>query len=79
VARVEKIQTDLAGSGFTLPQAAIKFALAHPAISTVIPGMRNLSQVEANTVVSDQPELPVALLEKLRAHIWLRGNWHAGK
>ena len=58
---------------------AIKFALAHPAMSTVIPGMRTLSQVEANTAVSDLPDLPASLLEKLRAHIWLRGNWHAGK
>ena len=79
VARVAKIQADLAGSGFTLPQAAIKFALAHPAMSTVIPGMRSIAQVEANTAVSGLPDLPPALLEKLRAHIWLRGNWHVGK
>lgn len=79
VARVEKIQADLAGSGFTLPQAAIKFALAHSAMSTVIPGMRSLTQVETNIGVSDLPDLPASLLEKLRAHIWLRGNWHAGK
>jgi aryl-alcohol dehydrogenase-like predicted oxidoreductase len=59
VARAEQIQADLAGSGFTLPQAAIKFALAHPAMSTVIPGMRNPGQVEANTSVSNLPDLPV--------------------
>jgi aryl-alcohol dehydrogenase-like predicted oxidoreductase len=79
VARVEKIQADLAGSGFTLPQVAIKFALAHPAMSTVIPGMRSLAQVEANTGVCALPDLPASLHEKLRAHIWLRGNWHTGK
>ena len=39
---------------------AIKFALAHPAMSTVIPGMRTLSQVEANTAVSDLPDLPAS-------------------
>ncbi len=79
VERAERIRADLEGSGFTLPQAALKFALAHPAISTVIPGMRSLAQVDANTSVSDLPDLPAQLLEKLRAHLWLRGNWHAGK
>lgn len=79
VARVEKIRADLAGSDFSLPQAALKFALAHPAMSTVIAGMRKVAQVEANTATSDLPDLPPPLLEKLRAHLWLRGNWHAGK
>ncbi len=79
VERTERIRIDLEGSGYNLPQAAIKFALSHPAMSTVIPGMRNATQVEANTGVSDLPDLPPHVLEKLRAHIWLRGNWHAGK
>ena len=79
VARVEKIKADLNGSGYTMPQAAIKFALAHPAMSTVIPGMRSLAQVEANVAVSDLPDLPEPLHALLRRHIWLRGNWHAGK
>ena len=79
VERVEAIRADLAGSGYTLPQAAIKFALADPAMSTVIAGMRNASQVEANVAVSDLPGLPAELLGRLRRHIWLRGNWHAGK
>lgn len=79
VDRVERIQADLEGSDYTMPQAAIKFALADPAMSTVIPGMRNFAQVEANVRVSDLPDLPEALLSRLRRHIWLRGNWHAGK
>lgn len=79
VARVERIRADLEGSGYEMPQAAIKFALSHPAMSTVIPGMRNVAQVESNTAVSDLPDPPPDLIERLRAHIWLRGNWHAGK
>jgi aryl-alcohol dehydrogenase-like predicted oxidoreductase len=38
VVRTEEIRQDLAGSGYTLAQAALKFVLAHPAVSTVIPG-----------------------------------------
>jgi aryl-alcohol dehydrogenase-like predicted oxidoreductase len=32
----------------TLAQAALQFTLAHPAVTTVIPGARNARQVEAN-------------------------------
>ena len=79
VARVEKIRADLAGSGYTVAQAAMKFALAHPAMSTIIPGMRNAAQAEANVSTADLPDMPPGLVETLRAHIWSRGNWHAGK
>jgi aryl-alcohol dehydrogenase-like predicted oxidoreductase len=77
--RVEGIKKDLAGTGYTLPQAALKFVLAHPAVSTVIPGIRNVAQAEANCAVSDLPALPPDLLLKLRHHNWRRGVWYGGK
>ncbi len=79
VARVESVKADLAGTAYTMPQAAIRFALANPGLCTVIPGMRNVTQVEANVAASDKPEMSKELLEKLYKHIWHRGNWHAGK
>jgi aryl-alcohol dehydrogenase-like predicted oxidoreductase len=79
VARVAEIQKDLAGTGYTLPQAALKFVLAHPAVSTVIPGIRNVAQAEANCAVSDLPGMPSELLVKLHRHNWKRGFWYAGK
>lgn len=79
VARVEEIKKDLAGTGHTLPQAALKFVLAHPAVSTVIPGIRNVAQAEANCAVSDLPPIPPELLVKLRHHNWRRGVWYGGK
>lgn len=78
-ARVEAIRPDLVGSGLNLPQAAIKFALAHPAVSTVIPGIRTPAQAKANCGVSDLPELPATLLQTLRRHNWRRGIWYGGK
>ena len=36
VAHADEVQRDLAGSGYTLAQAAIKWVLAHPAVSTVM-------------------------------------------
>jgi aryl-alcohol dehydrogenase-like predicted oxidoreductase len=78
-ARADEIKKDLAGTGYTLPQAAIKWVLAHPAVSTVIPGMRNAAQAEANCGVTDLPAMPQPLVEKLRRHNWRRGVWYAGK
>jgi aryl-alcohol dehydrogenase-like predicted oxidoreductase len=85
--RVEAIKQDLAradlregvGPAYTLPQAAIKWVLAHPAVSTVIPGMRNAAQAEANCAVSDLPAMPDGLVVRLRRHNWRRGVWYSGK
>ena len=79
VAKVEKIKPDLAGSGLTMPQAALKFVLADPAVSTVIPGIRNVSQAEANCGVSDLPAMSGELVKKLHRHNWLRAFWYGGK
>jgi len=79
VARAEAVRTDLVGTGYTLAQAALKFVLAHPAVSNVIPGMRTVAQAEANCGVSDLPDIPAALLHKLQAHNWRRGIWYGGK
>jgi aryl-alcohol dehydrogenase-like predicted oxidoreductase len=79
IAHADEIKKDLAGTGYTMPQAALKWVLAHPAVSTVIPGIRNVAQAEANCGVSDLPAMPGALLEKLRRHNWRRGVWYGGK
>jgi aryl-alcohol dehydrogenase-like predicted oxidoreductase len=79
VREVKKVQNDLSGSGYTLPQAALKFALAHPAVSTSIPGMRNVDQVEANLAVSEMPEMSEALLKTLYKHNWRRAFWYEGR
>jgi len=79
LARTAEIQRDLEGSGYTMPQAALKWVLAHPAVSTVIPGIRNVAQADANCGVSDLPAMPKPLVEKLRRHNWRRGVWYGGK
>jgi aryl-alcohol dehydrogenase-like predicted oxidoreductase len=79
VKRVEQIETDIAESGLTLPQAALRFALAHPAVSTIIAGIRNVQQTEANGAASDLPPLTPELLSKLHERAWLRGFWYSGK
>jgi aryl-alcohol dehydrogenase-like predicted oxidoreductase len=79
VARAARVAEAIKGSGFTLAQAAIKFALAHDAVGTVIPGMRNPRQAEENCRVSDLPAMTPGLQQSLRGHNWRRGFWYAGK
>lgn len=79
IAHAHEIKNDLAGTGYTMPQAAIKWVLAHPAVSVVIPGIRTVTQAEANCGVSDLPAMPPPLVEKLRRHNWRRGVWYGGK
>ena len=57
----------------TLPEVALRFILSHPAVSTVIPGMRRLTHVEENMGVGDGLGLPAELLARLRRHRWDRG------
>jgi aryl-alcohol dehydrogenase-like predicted oxidoreductase len=58
--------------GMTMPQLALRHILQHPAVSTVIPGMRKLTHVEQNIAVSDGTLLPAPLIDELRRHRWER-------
>jgi len=58
---------------------ALKFPLSHPAVGTVIAGIRNVQQAEANIPVSNLEALPDDLLKRLQRHAWRRGIWYAGK
>lgn len=58
----------------TLAQGALKFCLSHPAVSTVIAGMRKASHVQENCSVSDGKYLRSEELVKLKSHIWKRQN-----
>ena len=51
---------------------ALRFILSEPAVSTVIPGMRSLRNVERNVAASDAGPLPAEQRERLRAHRWVR-------
>ncbi len=71
--RVEALVSDLGledASG--LPEVAIRFCLSHPAVSTVIPGMRSVSSVESNVTASRNGPLPDSTLAVLRRHVWDR-------
>ncbi|MEX0324690.1 MAG: aldo/keto reductase, partial [Puniceicoccaceae bacterium] len=75
VRRVTKIKEDFPETN--LAELALRFALQHPAVSTVIAGMRNPRQVELNVPVGDLPPLSDETMEKLRQHTWLKQFWHS--
>jgi aryl-alcohol dehydrogenase-like predicted oxidoreductase len=75
--RAARLKALLGAEAQTLPELALRFCLSHPAVSTVIPGMRRVATVEANAAVSDGRLLSPVLREALRAHAWPR-NFYLG-
>jgi aryl-alcohol dehydrogenase-like predicted oxidoreductase len=73
LARVEALEP-LVPSDSSLPDLSLRFILHHPAVSTIIPGMRKSGHVDANLASSDRPRLDASLIEALRAHRWER-DW----
>jgi aryl-alcohol dehydrogenase-like predicted oxidoreductase len=71
LARVARVQEDLP-AGMDLPELALRFILHHPAVSTVIPGMRTERHVERNLSASDGRPFPADLLASMRRHRWDR-------
>jgi aryl-alcohol dehydrogenase-like predicted oxidoreductase len=59
-------------AGNTMAEMALRFILSNPDVSTTIPGMRKLKNVEANCTASGAGPLAANLLKKLRAHRWDR-------
>jgi aryl-alcohol dehydrogenase-like predicted oxidoreductase len=71
VERVERLRKLLPRS-MTLPQMALRFVLAHPAVSTTIVGMRKPEHVRRNLAVSELEPLSPELLAALKEHRWDR-------
>jgi aryl-alcohol dehydrogenase-like predicted oxidoreductase len=69
--RVERLKP-LVPEGMDLPEMALRFILAQPAVSTTIPGMRRPRHVERNLGASDGQPLPPRLYDALKTHRWDR-------
>ena len=64
--KVEQIKSVVRGKARSLPQASLKFILAHPSVCSVTPGMMTPAQVDDGIAASGAAPLPPAILEKLR-------------
>ena len=70
--RVRAIVGELGASEEEMAEIALRYVLSHPAVSTVIPGMRSVRNVERNMAVGDGKGLPEDWVKKLKAHRWVR-------
>ena len=68
LARVDEAKSIIGGTARTLTEGALRFVVAHDAVSTTIPGARNPRQVEMN-VAASEAWLPDEVVEKLRARL----------
>lgn len=79
VKRVEEVRKTIAEAPDDvkdMPSVAIRFALKHPAVAVVIPGIRTIRQAELNCAVSNQAPITDELFEALRKHVWRRADWY---
>lgn len=58
--------------GLSMAELALRFILNNPTVSTIIPGMRKVANVEANMRAAERGPLPVDLHTELRKHRWDR-------
>ena len=74
--RVRAIVSELGVTEDEIAEIALRYILSHPAVSTVIPGMRSVRNVERNMRVADGEGLPEDQLRLLKNHRWVR-NFYA--
>ena len=75
VESVEKMRPLLEPVAHSMARGALRYCLSHPAVSTVIPGMRSDTQVDENCAAGDDGPLPPDVLEKLRPFRWVRAPY----
>jgi aryl-alcohol dehydrogenase-like predicted oxidoreductase len=72
VEHVAALRKDLAAPDGSLAEIALRFTISDPAVSTVIPGMRTVRNVERNAAVSEKGPLDGATLQLLKRHAWAK-------
>jgi len=75
--RVRAIVSELGVGEDAMAEIALRYVLSHPAVSTVIPGMRSVRNVERNMAAGDGRGLPADQVQRLKAHRWVRNFYGA--
>ena len=78
VARVKDIEAfkNRRHPEMSMPEYALRFALSHPSVHTVIPGMRNVHQVEMNVAAGNGDVLGADELSELSRFAWRKDFWN---
>ena len=74
--RAQAIARDLDVDVDRLAEIALRFCLSHPAVSSVIPGMRSAHNVERNVSAAAAGPLAEEQLAALRNHRWVADLYH---
>ncbi len=72
IPRVEELAAATGAITGTLAQRCLRFVLSHPAVSTVIPGMRRNATVDSSCAASDLGPLSPAELAIMSRHAWMK-------
>jgi aryl-alcohol dehydrogenase-like predicted oxidoreductase len=75
IPRVDEAKSIIGGTARSLAEGALRFTLANDAVSTVIPGAKNVRQVEMN-VSADEVRIPQEVVDKLRARLGSYNFYH---
>jgi aryl-alcohol dehydrogenase-like predicted oxidoreductase len=73
--RLERLQALCKPYFANLAEAAIRFVLSEPEVSTLIPGMKNRHEVDLNIAYCDDTIFPQELKDKLAEHMWVRNYY----
>jgi aryl-alcohol dehydrogenase-like predicted oxidoreductase len=78
VERVEAVRQykDRRHPAMPMAEYALRFCLSHPAMTSVIPGIRNRTQAAWNVAASDGVWLSSEEREELRQFTWRKDFWH---
>jgi aryl-alcohol dehydrogenase-like predicted oxidoreductase len=66
--RIDEAKSIIGGTARSLAEGSIRFALCDDAVSSVVPGARNVRQVEMNAA-ADEVRIPEEVVEKLRTRL----------
>jgi aryl-alcohol dehydrogenase-like predicted oxidoreductase len=70
VKRVNRLNGLLEREATPITEMALRYVLHHPAVSTVIPGMRRVGHLESNCAASDGRQLSDSVLSELKMFRW---------
>ena len=73
--RVQKINATIQGEADSIAEAALRYVISFPAVTSVIPGMRNRNHLQLNIESVNKGALSTDLLEKLKNFRWIRNYY----
>ena len=76
VKEIEKFKDSKGHNNWSMAEYALRFCLSHSAVSTVIPGIRNIKQAELNSAVGDGKWIDEKELEEMKKFYWRKDFWH---